>query len=129
MKDAIQKGASDANIESYITDIARSWPILLISSVTALIFGYLYLWIIRLVGGVLIWISIAVIEIALIAGGFYTWWYRGRKYTPEDEVFKYMTWGAYVLWGLGVLVFFLVCCFWHAIKIGIAVFKTTSQYV
>ena len=112
-----------------MTDIVKSWPILLISSVTALIFGYLYLWVIRLIGGVLIWISIAFIEIALIAGGFYTYWYRGRKYAPEDEVFKYMTWGSYVLWGLGVLVFFLVCCFWHAIKIGIAVFKTTSQYV
>ena len=44
-------------------------------------------------------------------------------------MFKYLTYAAYVIWALAGVVFILVCCFWHAIKIGIAVFKTTSQYV
>ena len=44
-------------------------------------------------------------------------------------MFKYMTWAAYGIWGLCGVVFILVCCFWHAIKIGIAVFKTTAEYV
>lgn len=107
-------------------DIVSSWHMLLISSITALIFGYLYLFVIRIVGGTIIWASILIIELALILGGAYTWWYRGRKYSPEDNVFKYLTWGAYVIWALAIIVLFLVCCFWHAIKIGIAVFKTTS---
>ena len=110
-------------------DIVDAWPVLLASSVTALIFGYLYLWIIRLIGGSIIWLSIIVIEVALLLAGAYTWYYRGRKYTQEDKMFQYLTYAAYGIWGLCGLVFILVCCFWHAIKIGIAVFKTTSQYV
>lgn len=103
--------------------------IIALSSVTALIFGYLYLWVIRLVGGCIIWISIIVIELAFIFAGCYTWYYKGIKYKPDSDTFKYMTWAAYGAWGLAALVLFLVCCCYQNIKIGIAVFKTTSQYV
>lgn len=57
-------------------DIASSWQMLAISSVTALIFGYLYLWVIRLIGGAIVWVSIIVIELALLAAGLYSWYYR-----------------------------------------------------
>lgn len=44
-------------------------------------------------------------------------------------MYNYMTWGAYGLWGLTALVLILLCCFRHAIKVGIAVFKCTAAYV
>ena len=56
-----KKSSSGSKVEGYLKDIVDSWAVLLISSVTALIFGYLYLWIIRLIGGSIIWLSIVVI--------------------------------------------------------------------
>jgi hypothetical protein len=110
-------------------DIAASWMVLIIASVTAVIFGYLYLFVIRLVGGAIVWISIAVIEIALLASAVYTMMYRNEKFKEEEATYDYLTYAMYVLFGLTAVTLILVCCFWHAIKIGIAVFKTTSQYV
>jgi small-conductance mechanosensitive channel len=107
-------------------DIAASWKVLIISSITALIFGYLYLFVIRLLGGLIIWVSIVIIQLSLLAGGIYTIMYRDQKFDSEEKTYTYMSWAAYLFFILFAVVFVLVCCFWHAIKIGIAVFKTTS---
>ena len=118
-----------AKMQSWMKDVALAWPMIAVSSVTALIFGYLYLFVIRLIGGGIIWFTIILLELLLLGGGAYTWFYKGLKYRPEDPMFDYMSYAAYTLWGLCAVLLILVCCFWHAIKIGIAVFKTTSQYV
>lgn len=105
--------------------------ILAISSVIALLLGYAYLFIIRLIGGFIIWISIIIIELSVLAAGFYTFFiYREEKFPdPTTDMHKYVTYTAYGLWGLAGIIAILVCCFCDAIQIGIAVFKTTSQYV
>jgi len=41
-------------------------------------------------------------------------------------MFKYMTYGSYTLWGLAGLMLILMLCCYNAIKLGIAVFKTTA---
>lgn len=48
-------------LTSYVADIAYSWKVILAGSLTAIILGYLYLLIIRCVGGVIIWLSIFLI--------------------------------------------------------------------
>jgi hypothetical protein len=40
-----------------------------------------------------------------------------------------MEYGAYTVWGLSVLTLFAFCCCYASVKLGIAVFKTTAQYV
>jgi len=109
-------------------DIARTWPVLAVGSVTALIISYIYLFIIRCIGGLIIYLSILLIEAALIVGGWYTYQYR-NEYEKDNDFYDYFTWGSYVIWGLAVVVLFAVCCCWGAIKLGIAVYKTTAQYV
>ena len=106
-----------------------SWHIILVSSVSALVLGYLYLFVIRLIGGLIIWLSIILIELFLWGASFYTFYYRTYNYAADTKTYDYLTWGAYALMALAILVLILMCCCWHAIKIGIAVFKTTSQYV
>lgn len=129
MIESFKKSDTGDMTQAWMNDIMAAWMVIAISSVTALVFGYLYLWVIRLVGGCIIWISIIIIELALLFAGAYSWYYRDTKYTPEEKTYDYMTWASYVLWGLAGIVLILVCCCWSAIKIGIAVFKTTSQYV
>ena len=115
--------------QSWMEDIVASWWVILVSSVTALVLGYLYLFIIRLIGGLIIYVSLVVSMIAFLALGGFTWYWRDVKYKPEESTYDYMTWAAYTAWILSGVVLLLVCCCWDAIKIGIAVFKTTSQYV
>lgn len=57
-------------VTSYVADIAYSWKVVALSSLSAIILGYLYLFIIRCVGGIIIWLSILLIQASLIAGGY-----------------------------------------------------------
>ena len=110
-------------------DIFKTWHILAISSVTALVLGYLYLFVIRIIGGLIIWLSIILIEIFLFAASMYTFYRRSYEVDADTKLYDYMTWAGYAILALAVIVLIIMCCCWHAIKIGIAVFKTTSQYV
>jgi hypothetical protein len=129
MKEQFETGDAGETVTGAFKDITDSWMILVISSITAVILGYIFLFVIQALGGYIVWISFILIVLALVVGGGYTWYQRDVKYRMEDNMFKYMTWGAYGLWGLAGLVCLLLCCFRHAIKVGIAVFKCTAQYV
>ena len=101
--------------QSWMEDILAAGYIILVSSVTALIFGYLYLFIIRLIGGLIVYVCIVISLISLIAAGAYSWYYRGVKYTPEESTWDYLTWASYTAWILAGVVLLLVCCCWEAI--------------
>ena len=54
-------------------------------------------------------------------------YYRSIAYKQDvDKEYDYLTWLGYGLFVLVGIIFFLICCCFNAIKIGIAVFKTTS---
>ena len=114
----------------WMRDILNAWTVIALCSFTALIFGYVYLWTISLIGGVIIYASIGMIVLTLMFAGSYTMYYRDIAYNPdEDSQYNYLTWAGYACFAFVALIFFLLCCCWNAIKIGIAVFKTTAQYV
>ena len=115
-------------ITQYFADIAYSWKVLVLSAVTALLLAYLYLFLIRLIGGLLIWGTIILLQAALIAGGYYIW---KESESPQYEFSDYKDWlkyTAYGVWGVAALYFCCVCCCYSAIRLGIAVYKTTAQY-
>ena len=128
-KTQFEQGDAGDTINGWFNDIVNAWMCLAISSVTAVILGYLYLFVVQLLGGYIVWVSFALIWLSLVGGGAYSWYYRDLKYRPEADMYNYLTWTSYGLWILSVVVFFLICCFRHAIKVGIAVFQTTAQYV
>lgn len=114
---------------SYFHDIAATWSVLLIAAIVTVILSYLYLFVIRLVGGFIIVLAFLSAIIICAGGGFYSYFYARPTYDPANPVYNYLAYAAYVCWGLaGLIVFSIICCY-DAIKIGIAVFKTTSQYV
>ena len=133
MKDAFRDAffnnvLGDATTQ-YFYDIGRSWAVILVASICSVIIAYLYLFMIRYMGGVIIWISVAVTELVLIAAGLYSFLYARPLYAEDDPVHEYLAYTAYVCWGLAVLVILTLICCMNAIQLGIAVFKTTVQYV
>lgn len=112
---------------AYNTSIA--WPLLIISVVFAVVFGYLYLYVIRLLGGLIIWISFGIIVATEVGAGLYTYFYLRPQYETGNPTYDYLAYGSYALWGLaGVTVILLLCCY-NAVKLGIAIFKCTAKYV
>jgi choline transporter-like protein 2/4/5 len=66
-----------------IGDIVVAWHVIAASAVTALILGYLFLFVIRCIGGAIIYLFLILIEAALIVGGFYLMNYA-ETFPPED---------------------------------------------
>lgn len=112
-------------ITQYIADIAYCWRVIAICSLTAVFLGYLYLFIVRCIGAIIVWLSIILIQVSLIAAGAYVYM-QADTYEPDNEYHDYVKYAAYTLWGVAGLYMCCVCCCWNAIRIGIAVYQTTA---
>lgn len=128
-KDAFFNTVMGDKFTQYFYDIYKCWAVILVASICSVIIAYIYLFMIRFMGGVIIWVSFAISLLVLVGAGFYSYFGAMPQYDSEDPVKQYLEYGAYVAWGLAcVLILSLLCCF-NAIQLGIAVFKTTVQYV
>jgi len=113
---------------AYLADIAYSWRVIAVCSVTSIFLGYLYLLIIRCIGALIVWLSIFLIQAALIAGGAYTY-FQSQEYLPGSDYEKWLKYAAYGIFGVAGLYCICICCCWKAIRIGIAVYQATAEYV
>lgn len=113
---------------AYVADVAYSWKVIAICSGTAILLGYAYLFIIRCIGAVIVWGSILLIFVALFGGGAYVYNEAG-KYEEESDYRDWMKYAAYGIWGIAALYALCVCCCWSAIRLAIAVYETTAQYI
>jgi len=95
----------------YIYDIARSWAVILVASACSIVIAYIYLFMIRLFGGFIIWISVALTIAVLVAAGVYSYLYARPQYSVDDPTHNYLAYAAYVCWGLaGLVVLALIFC-------------------
>jgi Plasma-membrane choline transporter len=88
----------------------------------------LYLLVLRCCAGVIIWVSIFFIMACFGAGGFWVYNYR-LNYETADPNYKYMTYGAYALWGLDAAFALLVLCMCSRIRLAVAIMKVSSQFI
>jgi hypothetical protein len=75
MKDAFFKSVYGNINSQYFYDIGRSWAVILVASFAAILVGYLYLIVLRYLGGNLVWISFFLTVCTLIGAGFYSYFY------------------------------------------------------
>lgn len=94
-----------------------------------ILLGYVYLFVIRYVGGIIIWFSLGLSLVILASSGFYTYFYARNQYEPANPTYTYLEYASYTVWGLTAVFALVVLCCCNAIKVGIAVFKTTVQFV
>lgn len=118
----------NSKVTEYMSDIAMAWKVLAVSSGTAIVLGYLYLLLIRCMGALIVWLSIILIQLALIAAGLWTF-FRSNDYDESDSKRDYMKYIAYGIWGVAFLYLICVACCWNAIRIGIAVYQATAEFV
>jgi len=115
----------DTGFSQYISDIAATSGLLAWTLLTAFLVGFLYLIVLRLCGGPMVWISIVLLIIGNIYGGFML--YQTSLDMLETDKYKnYYLYGSYVVWGLAAIMILCVLCNFKNIKIGVAVMKCTA---
>ena len=91
-------------VTAYIADIAYTWKLIALSTVTAIVFGYLYLLIIRCCGAVIVWLSIILLQVSIIAAGVYTY-LQHENYEEGDDYRDWVKYASYVIFGIAGLFF------------------------
>jgi hypothetical protein len=114
---------------SYVADLINVWYIMAICVGGAFIIGIIYLLILRCCAGVIIWGSILAILAIIGGGGYWVYFVARNKYQPSDKNYDYLTYGAYILWGLDGLFFLIVLCCCSRIRLAVAIMKVTSQFI
>jgi hypothetical protein len=128
-KDAFYENVMGNGGAEIFYDIQTCWAVILVASICTFILAYIYLFLIKLLGGIIIWVSLACSLLLFIGAGFYSYFPARNQYDPADPTYDYLAYAAYVSWALaGILLITILFCF-NAIQLGVAVFKTTSDYV
>jgi uncharacterized membrane protein YagU involved in acid resistance len=99
----------------YVNDVIKSWPIILGAAILAVVFGYIYLFVIQYVGGLIIWGSLAATLVIMISAGLYSYFVARPAYEPSDPTFKALEYAAYVVWALALLLCTTACVCYNAI--------------
>ena len=115
-------------VTSYIADIAYSWRVIAICSGTAVLLAYLYLILIQYLGSIIVWGSIILLQLTLLAAGYYVY-DQHKQYEEGSDYYDWMKYAGYGVWGIAGFFFLCICCCWNNIKIGVACYITAAQYV
>jgi hypothetical protein len=84
VKEYFYKSAYGEKFANFFNDIFTCWPVLLASTGVALVLGYIYLFVMRCLGGAIVWFMIILTELSLGAIGGYCFYIRATRYTPTD---------------------------------------------
>ncbi len=137
-----QYGASSA--AQWVGDIFTCWQILPIGAVIAFLLGFVFMILLKLLAGVIVWISIILIFIGFAAGGgfcFVKWDdLKSQRVATEEETGtveetdKFSTENKYMyamigLWAIALVYVLLILCLLGRIRLGVAIFKCTASFI
>ena len=117
------------SIATVVYDVANGWPVYILCTMIALFLAYSFLIYIRCFGGLILLLCFAAIIFGFLGAGFYTYYFARFNYDPQLPAFEALTYCSYALWAASALALVGTCFCWNSIKLGIAVFRTTAQYV
>lgn len=98
--------------------------------ISSFLIGFIYLIVLRFLGGIIIWCTIFAVIAATLVGGYLLFDTSENMNAPEEEQTKeYYLYGAYVVWGFAAILICCVLCNFKNIRIGIAVMKCTASFI
>jgi hypothetical protein len=134
--------AGGDRVTQWATDLYICWTIILASAAIAIVFGFVWMVLMKYCSGVITWVSIAlfIALFAVLGGVFYkravneydTYVSLGQTpvsgTTQYDDIQALKIW-AYICWALTGLFVIITCCIFKSIRIAIAVIKSAADYV
>lgn len=101
---------------------------LLWTLLTGFLIGFVYMIVLRLCGGPIVYLSIVGMILGTAYGG-YNLYNTSLAMMETDEYKKYYLYGSYAVWGLSAILLCCACCNLKNIRIGVAVMKCTAAFI
>lgn len=109
-------------------DAVAVYDLILYMMLAAAGLGFVYMLVIRILGGPIIYISIFIILLGLAYAGFYCFNYS-TNYEETDNMYKAYLYGSYVIWGLDACLVCCICCYRQALRLAISIFQVTADFI
>lgn len=132
------------SFQEYINDVIEAWAVILGSAGFALVIGFIYLFVLKYVAGCIVWGCLILIELILVAGGYFCF-YMYQDYSDSvDEMeasgisaedtddytsMNIFKWCAIVIWSLAGVYALGCICMYHKIKFAIQVIKCAAHWI
>lgn len=128
IKEFMVEKFTSGDLGRYMGDLAVAWWILLVAAGISLVFSLAYLFLLRWIAKPMIYISMVIIFLLLVGGGFYVF-YVGLTYEAGDHTRNLMIAMAIVIWVLCFIYLVLICCCWRNIQLAAAIMQAASDFV
>lgn len=113
-------------------DLYEARYVILGSLGIALVVVFIYIWMMDKFAVYLAWISVALIQVSLILGGWGAWHTRGELLADDDEsnddYASYLKWAAIGTWVAALLWYVFMACNFHSLKVSIAIIETAADW-
>ena len=121
-------GGDDNPVMGYLADIISCQTLLLWSLLTGFLIGFIYMLVLRLCGGPIIYFSILGM-IASTGYGAFMLWQTSETMDKENEQYPFYLYGSYVVAGIAAVL--VICLIFNLknIRIGVAVMKCTAAFI
>ena len=113
-------------MEEHVYDLVESWQVVYLSVLFAIIFGYLYVFVMRSCAKCMTWTSIIMFFLTLFIGGLIMF-AKAKKIGPyqndkeEDLSDSQLQIFGIFFWLVGVCYVLYICCNWNKIRLSIAI--------
>ena len=115
-------------MSQYAADITAAKNVLMAGIGTAFLIGFVYMLVLKCFGGPIIWASLVALILVTGYGGFQVYEQWGAM-DDHDENKVYYQAGYITIWVVTGLLLCCILCNCKNIKIAIAVFKCTTQFI
>ncbi|CDW74451.1 UNKNOWN [Stylonychia lemnae] len=128
LKDSIIDKFASGNLARYFGDLGAAWYLFLIMAGISTTLCLIYLILLKWIAKPMIYISLVLIFLLLLGGGFYVF-YLGVKYEGKDHTRAVMIGMGIMLWIMCGLFLLAICCCWGAIRLAAAIMQAASDFV
>ena len=127
---AFQGVLGSFNLQEVLGDLSACTEPLLIGLAIAFFTGFLYLIVLRVLGGPIVYISLLAMVLGTAFGG-YVLFSMSIDLTNEIplEHREYYYYGSYAVWVIAILLLLCICCNLKNIRIGVGIMKATAAFI
>lgn len=115
-------------MDAYTSDLITTRWVILGSMGIALVTGFIYLILLRIFAGVIVFVTIIAYLLGLVVAG-YLFYLKGTVADSTGYVNTNMMYVGYGIWGVAGVFALLFCCFRSQLRLGVAIVKTAGVFV
>jgi len=120
--------SSLGSMEKYSSDLISARWVILGSMGVAMVVGFIYLLLVRVFAGVIVFVTIVGYLLGLVVAG-YLCYVKGTTADSTGYTNTNLTYVAYGLWGVSALFALMFCCFRSQLRLAVAIVKTAGVFV